>query len=76
MAMGIRSWASARIPHGEQHTKSTVVSIVITTRRILPDLEHPEAVESQQPLGEADTVVHRQGSSLAAFRQRQRWRGP
>ena len=29
-------------------------------------LEHAEAVESQQPLGEADTVVHRRGPSVVS----------
>ncbi len=69
MGIGTRSWASARTPHSERPTKSTVVSIVMTSSSG-PSVtwSTPEAVESQQSLGQPDTVVHGQGSSRCSLR--------
>jgi hypothetical protein len=42
----------------------------------LVDLEHPQPVESQQPLGQADTVVHRHGSSRCSLQTAAMMVGP
>jgi hypothetical protein len=44
--------------------------------RGLTQLEHPEAIQSQQRFRQADTVAHRQGSSVAAVKKPQRLAGP
>ena len=67
-AIAVRSCASARTPQGAPNEVSCGRDGDRHLVGPLADLEHPEAVESQQPLGKADTVVHRQGSSRCCLR--------
>ena len=56
---------------------SAVVSTVITPRRRPRPRRAPGTRQSQQRLGQPDTVAHRRGLLVvAAFRQPRRWRGP
>ena len=78
MSIGIRSCASARTPQLPQPTCVAVVSTVTTSSAgPFGDRQHPEPVQSQKRLRQADTVVRHQGSPIAvAVEKPQRWRGP
>ena len=59
MSMGMRSWASARVPQLRQPTTPTVVSMVITSSSgPSTHLEDPEPVQSQKRLRQPGTVGH------------------